>query len=128
MRAATRRAAASTPHYQRRPPEQTPLYWLVQAHYETFATDVDAHGVGLPPFVFDQFEAYLECGILVNGFLSLRCDTCACDTLVVCSCKRRGIRPSCGTRRMAETAACLVEHIVCRASRYASRCCRSRSR
>jgi Transposase zinc-binding domain/Putative transposase len=112
MRAAPQRAAATRPfHYQRRRPEPTPLYRLVCAHYETFAVDVDAHGAGLPRFIKDV-EAYLDCSILAKGFLRLRCDTCARDTLVAFSCKRRGICPSCGTRRMAETAAYLVDHII----------------
>ena len=112
MRAATQRAAAaSAPQYhyrERRRPEQTPLYRLVRAHYETFVAQVD----GLPRFVKEEFEAYLECGILAHGFLRLSCDTCARDTLVAFSCKRRGICPSCGTRRMAETAADLVDNIL----------------
>jgi hypothetical protein len=114
MRAATQRAtAASAPHYQRRRPEQTPLYQLVRAHYETFAAEVERAATGaLPQFVKDEFEAYLDCGILAHGFLRLRCDTCARDTLVAFSCKRRGLCPSCGTRRMAETAAYLVDHIL----------------
>jgi hypothetical protein len=113
MRAATRRAAASAPHYQRRRPEQTPLYRLVRAHYETFAAQVEQAGAGtLPRFVRDEFEAYLDCGILAKGFLRLTCDTCARDTLVAFSCKRRGLCPACGTRRMAETAAYLVDHVI----------------
>ena len=60
----------------------------------------------------DEFNAYLDCGILANGFLRLTCDGCARDTLVAFSCKRRGICPSCGTRRMAETAAYLVDNIL----------------
>jgi len=67
---------------------------------------------GLPHFVKDEFAAYLECGILACGFLRLTCEGCARDTLVAFSCKRRGICPSCGTRRMAETAAYLVDHIL----------------
>ena len=109
MRAAPQRAVAATsPHYQRRRPEQTPLYRLVREHYETFVAEVD----GLPQFVKDEFAAYLECGILACGFLRLTCEGCARDTLVAFSCKRRGICPSCGTRRMAETAAYLVDHIL----------------
>lgn len=88
MRAAPQRAVAATsPHYQRRRPEQTPLYRLVRGHYETFVAEVD----GLPQFVKDEFAAYLECGILGCGFLRLTCDGCARDTLVAFSCKRRGI-------------------------------------
>ena len=92
MRAARLRdAAASAPHYQRRRPEQTPLYRLVRAHYETFAAEVERAATGaLPRFVKDEFEAYLDCGILACGFLRLTCDTCARDTLVAFSCKRRG--------------------------------------
>ena len=55
MRAAPQRAVAATsPHYKRRRPEQTPLYQLVRAHYETFAAEVDC----LPLFVKDEFVAY----------------------------------------------------------------------
>ncbi len=114
MRSALKRdRAASAPHYQRRRPEQTPLHRLVRAHYEMFAADVGrATSTGLPQFVKDDFDAYLECGILAYGFLRLSCDGCARDTLVAFSCKRRDICPSCGTRRMAETAADLVDHIL----------------
>jgi hypothetical protein len=109
MRPALQRAAAaSPPQYERRRPEQTPLYRLVQQHYETFAAEV----AGLPQFVKAEFEAYLDCGILACGFLRLRCEGCARDTLVAFSCKLRGICPSCGTRRMAETAVDLVDNII----------------
>ena len=88
----------------------------MQAHYATFAAEVEtATGVGLPRFVQDEFEAYLDCGILAKGFLCLTSDTCARDTLVAFSCKRRGICPSCGTRRIAETAAYLVDNAIPRA-------------
>ena len=86
MGAAPQRAAASSPHYERRRPEQTPLYRLVRQHYESFAAEVDnAGGAGLPQFVKDEFAAYLDCGILAHGFLRLTCDGCARDTLVAFS-------------------------------------------
>ncbi len=66
----------------------------------------------MPRFIKAEFEAYLECGILAHGFLRLRCDRCARNTLIAFSCKRRGICPSCGTRRMAETAAYLADNIL----------------
>jgi hypothetical protein len=88
----------------------------VQQHYETFAAEVagpsTSSGQALPQFVKDEFVAYLDCGILAKGFLRLTCDTCARDTLVAFSCKRRGLCPACGTRRMAETAAYLVDHVI----------------
>jgi Transposase zinc-binding domain len=71
-----------------------------------------AAGTGLPQVVKDEFEAYFNCCILARGLLLLRCQGCARDTLAAFSCKRRGICPSCGTRRMGETAAYLVDHIL----------------
>ncbi len=59
----------------------------------------------------DEFDAFLECGILAHGFLPLRCGDCGHDKLVTFSCKRRGFCPSCGARRMAQTAAHLVDHV-----------------
>ncbi len=69
-------------------------------------------GAGLPQFVKDEFDAFLECGILAHGFLRLRCGDCGQDNLVAFSCKRRGFSPSYGARRMAQTAAHLVDHVV----------------
>jgi hypothetical protein len=66
----------------------------------------------LPQFVKDEFDAFLECGILAHGFLRLRCADCADEKLVAFSCKRRGFCPSCGARRMAETAAHLVDYVI----------------
>jgi hypothetical protein len=116
MRAAhLREAAASAPPYQHREgrrPEQTPLYRVVQQHYETFAAEVEHVATALPQFVKEEFDAYLDCGILAHGFMRLRCEGCARDVLVAFSCKLRGICPSCGTRRMAETAAYLVDRVI----------------
>jgi len=89
------------------------LYQLVQENVETFFAQVETEtGSGLPDFVKDEFEAFLECGILAYGFLRLRCANCAHEKLVAFSCKRRGFCPSCGGRRMAQTAAHLVDHII----------------
>ena len=67
---------------------------------------------GLPDFVEEEFDAFLDCGILARGFLRLRCADCAHEKLVAFSCKRRGFCPSCGARRMVETAAYLVDHLI----------------
>ena len=100
-------------HYERRCPEQTTLYRLVQQHAETFFAEVEAAtGASLPHFVKDEFDAFLECGILAHGFLRLRCADCGHDKLLAFSCKRRGFCPSCGARRIAQTAAHLVNHVI----------------
>jgi hypothetical protein len=100
-------------HYERRRPEETALYRLVQEHLETFLAQVELEtGAGLPDFVREEFDAFLECGILAYGFLRLRCADCAHEKLVAFSCKKRGFCPACGARRMAETAAHLVDHVI----------------
>lgn len=100
-------------HYGRYRPEQTVLYQPVQEHIESFFAQVKTEtGSGLPDFGKDEFDAFLECGILAHGFLRLRCADCPHEKLVAFSCKRRGFCPSCGGRRMAQTAAHLVDHLI----------------
>jgi hypothetical protein len=100
-------------HYERHRPEESTLYRLVQQHALTFFAQVDASlGAGLPKFVRDEFDAFLECGILAHGLLVLRYAQCAHDKRVAFSCKRRGFFPSRSARRMTETAAHLVDHVI----------------
>ena len=107
-------APAIPARYQRHRPEETTLYRVVQEHLDTFLAFVDTEtgGAGLPTFVTDEFDAFLQCGVLAHGFLRLACDGCREEKLVAFSCKRRGICPSCGTRRMNEAAAHLVDHVI----------------
>ena len=65
----------------------------------------------MPDHVRQEFEAYLKCGRLEHGFLRVRCESCHAEHLVAFSCKRRGFCPSCGARRMAESAALLVDEV-----------------
>jgi len=86
---------------------------VVHEQLDTFFAQVEQEtGTGLPSFVKDEFEAFLECGILAHGFLRMRCGDCAHETLVAFSCKRRGFCPACGARRMAQTATHLVEQVI----------------
>ena len=98
--------------YERHRPEHTPLYALIEEHYPRFVERLEAEGVSLPHFVMEEFEAYLKCGRLEHGFLRVKCEACRHEKLVAFSCKRRGFCPSCGARRMAETAAHLVDHVL----------------
>ena len=72
----------------------------------------DADGRGLPRYVDRELDEYLRCGILAHGFARLRCSACNDELLVAFSCKRRGICPSCAARRMADTAAHLVDRVL----------------
>ncbi len=100
-------------HYERHRPEQTTLYRLVQQHAAGFIAHTEASTGGeLPRFIKDEFDAFLECGILAHGFLRLHCGECGHDKLLAFICKRRGFCPSCGARRMSQTAAQLVDHVI----------------
>jgi len=87
----------------------------VQQHTQSFfAQTEETAGASLPPFVKDEFDACLECGILARGDPRLRCADCGHDELVAFSCKRRGFCPSCGARLMSQTAAHLVDKVISR--------------
>jgi len=68
--------------------------------------------VNWPPFVLRELFAFLTCGILAHGFARVHCSGCGKDAIVAFSCKGRGFCPSCGGRRMADTAAHLVDHVL----------------
>jgi hypothetical protein len=99
--------------YCRRRPAETPLYQVVQKHFETFRAlcQDDWEEQSMPPYAEREFRRYLECGILAHGFARARCDECGHDFLIAFSCKGRGVCPSCNARRMVETAAHLVDHV-----------------
>jgi Transposase zinc-binding domain len=66
----------------------------VQQHAATFFAQAEAEaGADMPQFVKDEFDAFLECGILAHGFLRLRRGDCGHDKLVDFSCKRARILP-----------------------------------
>jgi hypothetical protein len=84
----------------------------VEQHYPVFVAHLAEQGKQLPAYVEKEFEAYLKCGRLEHGFLRVRCESCHFERLVAFSCKRRGFCPSCGARRMAETAALLADEVL----------------
>lgn len=99
--------------YNRHKPEETILYKIIQNNWLSFQSQVEQDtGYPLPDFVIKEFEEYLRCGILAHGFLRAQCDSCRDEFLIAFSCKRRGFCPSCGARRMSETAALLVDSIL----------------
>jgi hypothetical protein len=106
---------AASPTYRPRRPTATPLYPVVQHHLKTFlarTAEADPLGNGIPWWVEKDFRAYLRCGILAHGFARARCEDCGHERLIPFSCKGRGICPSCNTRRMAELAAHLTDHVL----------------
>jgi Transposase zinc-binding domain len=62
------------------------LVVVVQANVATFFAQVElASGTELPQCIKDEFDEFLECGILAHGFLRLRCGNCGHDKLVAFS-------------------------------------------
>ena len=51
-------------------------------------------------------------GSAAPGRAGCRCGECGHEQLLAFSCKHRGFCPSCGARRMSQTAAHLVDHVI----------------
>ncbi len=101
--------------YKPRRPQETLLYITIQQNLETFlarAREACPDDDPIPAYVERTFRKYLDCGVLARGFARAFCDSCGYDFLVAFSCKTRGLCPSCNTRRMVETAAHLVDHVI----------------
>ena len=98
--------------YQRRRPEETLLYKTLLENLSTFLANLQNAGRSLPRHVIKELHAYLECGVLAYGFVRLKCEDCRSEKFVAFSCKKRGFCPSCGAKKMAETAAYLVDNII----------------
>jgi len=102
----------STIDYQRHQPEQTLLHEVIREHLEGFITGSRESAAPVARFVERELRGYLECGVLAHGFLRLHCDACGNDRLLAFSCKGRAVCPSCAGRRMADTAAHLVDRVI----------------
>ncbi len=102
----------SPPAYRRREPEKEPLYQILAGHLETFLQHTRTSEHQLPLHVEKEMRAYLDCGILAYGFVRARCEDCGGSRAVAFSCKKRGFCPSCCGRRMADTAARLVDEVL----------------
>ena len=105
--------AALAPAYAPRRPTETALYGLVREHLESFLRWArESYDKPLPRYVEHELRAYLRCGVFAHGFVRLHCDACGHDLLVAFSCKGRAMCPSCAGRRMANTAAHLVDRVL----------------
>ena len=99
--------------YEQRRPEQGTLYQVVRDNLQTlYAAVEDGVASPLPAFVRDELDRYLDCGLLCRGFAWLSCESCHAQRLVAFSCKGRAFCPSCLGRRMAQSAANLVDHVL----------------
>ena len=79
--------------YRPRNPVSTPLYKIVEDYWEMFINSYDdyfqeKYGF-FRPVVKSEMEKYLNCGILRNGFIRIRCPECKEEYLLPFSCKDR---------------------------------------
>lgn len=97
--------------YERHRPATTRLYQLVKAHYPVFVAQSATRGTPLP----SMYNGSLQ---ITSAAAALNTGSCVCavshatERLVAFSCKRRRFCPSCGARRMAESAALLVDEVL----------------
>ena len=100
--------------YERRRPETSTLYHVVQENLDTLygAVEDGALAIALPKFVKKELEGYLACGLLCHGFARLKCGSCDETRLVAFSRKGRGFCPSCLGRKMSATAAHLIGDVL----------------
>jgi hypothetical protein len=118
--ATTRSSAArhGPTRYRRRTPETTVLHRVVREHLATFLASADARAeadpgrVSLPHYVRRELDNFVDCGILARGFVRASCDSRRQSILVADSCHARAVCPSCTSRRMAEVAAHLTDHVL----------------
>src|SRR5438132_5191746 len=97
--------------YRPRNPEDSLLDRTIAANLETFLARQQDRGRWVRNFVQREMRAYLSCGVLACGFLQLKCQSCGKERLLPLSCKGRSVCPSCCGRRMADTAAHLVDRV-----------------
>ena len=81
--------AALSVEYRRRQPDKTTLYQAVAEHWPAFVAANDEAERPMPKFVRREFERFLDCGVIENGAVRVRCPACGFDRLVAFSCKGR---------------------------------------
>ena len=96
--------------YVPRGTQESDALGLVREHWPSFRERLEERAGSLPAFVAAELESFITCGDFEHGFLVAECQRCGDSLRVPFACKSRGICPSCMGRRMAETAALLVEH------------------
>lgn len=85
----------------------------MREHLETFLEHArETYEAPLPRYVEQELRGFLQCGVFAHGFVHAKCEACGHDLLVAFSCKGRGVCPSCAGRRMANTAAHLVDRVL----------------
>ena len=102
--------------YSPKNPKESLLYNIFSKNLSTFLAMIenDPNKRNLPRYVVNELEAFQKCRIPEeSGFSRWRCDgACGHEIFIAHSCKKRGFCPSCGGRRMSQTAANLSDFVI----------------
>ena len=101
--------------YRPRRPKSTPLFRLLDTHYEEFRDVYDerfSKRYGFwRPVIDEVLTKYNQCGDFHYGFARIRCKECGAEYLRAFSCKCRGFCPSCSKRKSLDLAIFLEEEL-----------------
>ena len=107
---------ACAARYRVRNPRATPLYRLVESHFDEVKGQWEERFKGRygfwPGLVDEQVRRHLDCGLFEHGFARIHCPECYAEYLLAFSCKTRDLCPSCAAKRGAATAALLAEEVL----------------
>lgn len=98
--------------YRSRQAQQTVVHQVVKEYLPELIEQAELGSYSLPDFVLGELEAMLRCGDPQYGFTHLKCGRCGHDRFLPFSCKTRFTCSSCSGRRMNETVAHLMDHVV----------------
>lgn len=106
----------TTAVYHPRKPTDSPLYHLLESHFDHFEQIYDERfdrGYGFyRPVISDVVRAYLKCGDLKQGFARVRCPDCHYEYLLAFSCRGRWFCPSCHAKKVVQFGEVLRENIL----------------
>ena len=102
--------------YHPRRPYDSPLWRLLNNHYENFEHCYEErfeqkYGF-FRPIIGEVVRNYLTCGDLKNGFARVRCGDCSKEYLLAFSCKGRWFCPSCHAKKVVQFGDVLHETIL----------------
>lgn len=107
--------STGAPFYRRRNPFSSPLWKLLDKHYDEFESvypeRYEVKYGYLRPAVGFAVAKYLKCGDLREGFARVHCDGCGYDMFVAFSCKSRYLCPSCHQKRTLTLGMHVVEEV-----------------
>lgn len=103
--------------YHPRQPQQSPLWKLLDDHFEGFERDYDQKFFRIYGYqravIADAVRAYLKCGDLREGFARVRCPDCHHEYLLAFSCRGRWFCPSCHAKKVVQFGELLRETVLC---------------